>query len=57
MQGLIDAQMTIADCYLFVMLSWAAMMGVPVPALLDEYLVRMRNVPSVAMALAAEGLA
>ena len=54
---LIGEQMTIADCYLFVMLSWAAMMGVPVPAPLDGYLVRMKSVPSVAAVLAREGLA
>jgi glutathione S-transferase len=54
---LIGAHMTIADCYLFVMLSWAAMMGVPVPAPLGDYLVRMKSVPAVAAALAAEGLA
>jgi hypothetical protein len=39
------------------MLSWAAMLGVPVPAPLDEYLARMKRVRSVATALAAEGLA
>jgi glutathione S-transferase len=54
---LIGEQMTIADCYLFVMLSWAAMLGVPVPSPLDEYLARMKRVRSVATALAAEGLA
>jgi len=56
-QYLIGQHMTIADCYLFVMLSWAAMLGVPVPAPLDDYRVRMKGVPSVAAALAAEGLA
>jgi len=54
---LIGARMTIADCYLFVMLSWAAMLGVGVPAPLDDYRLRMKGVPSVAAALAAEGLA
>jgi glutathione S-transferase len=50
-------QMTLADCYLFVMLTWAGMMGVPVPAPLDDYVARMKSLPSVAKALAAEGLA
>lgn len=53
---LVGEQMTIADCYLFVMLSWAAVLGVAVPAPLDIYLTRMKNVPSVVRALAAEGL-
>jgi glutathione S-transferase len=48
--------MTIADCYLFVMLSWAAMMRVPVPAPLGDYLTRMKTRPSVATVLVAEGL-
>lgn len=56
-QYLIGEQMTIADCYLFVMLSWAAMMGVPVPGPLHDYLGRMKSLPSVAAVLAAEGLA
>jgi glutathione S-transferase len=54
---LIGAHMTIADCYLFVMLSWAAMLAVPVQAPLDDYLVRMKRMPSVAAVLAAEELA
>lgn len=54
---LIGDGMTIADCYLFVMLSWAGMMRVPVPAPLHDYLVRMKSMPSVTAALAAEGLA
>lgn len=54
---LIGDRMTIADCYLFVMLSWAGMMGVAVPPSLGAYLARMKTVPSVAGMLAAEGLA
>lgn len=54
---LIGGAMTIADCYLFIMLAWAAMMGVAVPPRLGDYLTRMKGVPSVAQALAAEGLA
>ncbi len=56
-QFLIGEQMTIADCYLFVMLSWAGMMGVPVPGPLNDYLTRMKSLPSVSTVLAAEGLA
>jgi len=56
-QFLIGERMTIADCYLFVMLSWAGMMGVPVPGPLNDYLTRMKSLPSVATVLAAEGLA
>lgn len=54
---LVGEQMTIADCYLFVMLSWAAMMGVAVPPSLGAYVARMKTEPAVAAALAAEGLA
>lgn len=54
---LLGEQMTIADCYLFVMLCWAVMMGVAVPSRLTAYLARMKDVPAVAKTLAAEGLA
>jgi glutathione S-transferase len=54
---MIGDRMTIADCYLFVMLSWAAVTHVPVPALLDEYLTRMKCMPSMAKVLVPEGLA
>jgi glutathione S-transferase len=54
---LMGEQMTIADCYLFVMLSWAVMMGVALPSRLTAYLARMKDVPSVVKTLAAEGLA
>lgn len=54
-QFLVGAQMTIADCYLFIMLSWAARMDVAVPLRLDGYLTRMKQMPSVARALVAEG--
>jgi glutathione S-transferase len=53
---LVGEQMTIADAYLFVMLTWAAMMGIAVPEQLVAYAARMRSMPSVAGALAAEGL-
>ncbi|WP_442782223.1 glutathione binding-like protein [Collimonas fungivorans] len=54
---LVGEQMTIADCYLFVMLSWAAMMGIELPEQLSEHLTRMKGLPSVIKALSAEGLA
>jgi glutathione S-transferase len=54
---LVGEQMTIADAYLFVMLAWAAMMGIAVSERLVAYSARMRSVPSVAKALAEEGLA
>ncbi len=54
---LVGEQMTIADAYLFVMLAWAAMMGIAVPERLGAFAARMKSVPSVAKALAVEGLA
>jgi len=54
---LVGEQMTIADAYLFVMLSWAAMFGIAVSERLGAYLARMKSRPSVANALADEGLA
>jgi glutathione S-transferase len=53
---LVGEQMTIADCYLFVMLSWAAMTGVELPLRLSDHLARMKGLPSVVKALADEGL-
>ncbi|RYE81837.1 MAG: glutathione S-transferase [Myxococcales bacterium] len=54
---LLGAQMTIADAYLFVMLRWATLHGIAVPERLTAYAARLTQVPSVARALAAEGLA
>jgi glutathione S-transferase len=54
---LMGEQMTIADCYLFVMLSWAVMMGVALLTRLTAYLARMKDVPSIAKTLAVEGVA
>jgi glutathione S-transferase len=54
---LVGEQMTIADAYLFVMLTWAAMMGIAVSERLVTYAARMKSEPSVAKALAKEGLA
>ncbi|HEX8476777.1 MAG TPA: glutathione binding-like protein [Telluria sp.] len=54
---LIGEELTIADCYLFVMLSWATMMGITLPQLLVAYVARMKALPPVAATLRAEGLA
>lgn len=54
---LVGDRMTIADAYLFVMLSWAAMMSIAVPDRLQAYHARLQTRPSVARALAEEGLA
>jgi glutathione S-transferase len=53
---LVGDRMSLADLYLFVMLRWAAMFGIAVRERLDAYHARMTQVPSVARALAAEGL-
>lgn len=53
---LVGEQMTIADAYLFVMLAWAAMMGIPVPERLERHFGQLRARPAVAKALADEGL-
>ena len=49
-------QMTIADPYLFVMLLWASMQGIKVSKAFEPYFARMKALPSVARALAEEGL-
>lgn len=54
---LIGKALTIADAYLFVMLSWANLMGIALPERLNQYATNLRKVPSVAAALSAEGLA
>jgi glutathione S-transferase len=53
---LVSDRMTIADPYLFVMLTWATMFGVEMSERLSGYLARMKKMPSVARALAVEGL-
>jgi glutathione S-transferase len=53
---LVGKQMTIADIYLFVMLAWAAMMGIAVSERLGDYSARMKSVPSITKALSDEGL-
>jgi glutathione S-transferase len=54
---LVGTQLTMADCYLFVMLAWADMMGVALPSQLVAYQARLKGLPSVAQALRDEGLA
>jgi glutathione S-transferase len=54
---LVGDRMTIADPYLFVMLMWAARNGIEVSSQLEAYFARMKQMPSVARALAEEGLA
>jgi glutathione S-transferase len=53
----VGEDMTIADAYLFVMLSWAAMMGITTSERLSAYFARLKTLPAVAQALALEGLA
>ena len=48
--------MTIADPYLVVMLMWAGKFEIEVPERLSGYLAQMKTMPSVARALADEGL-
>ena len=54
---LVGDRMTIADPYLVVMLMWAGTHRIEVPQRLNDYLAEMKTVPSVAKALAEEGLA
>jgi glutathione S-transferase len=54
---LLGEQMTIADPYLFWLLRAAPISGVELPKRLQVYFARMQEMPSVAQALAEEGLA
>jgi glutathione S-transferase len=47
----------VADCYLFVMLTWAKKNNIPLPEPLPAYFDRIRARPAVQMALAHEGQA
>jgi len=49
-------QLSVADCYLFVMLLWAARFHVPVPASLEALRTRMDARPAVRIAMTDEGL-
>ena len=53
---LVGDRMTIADPYLVVMLMWAGKNEIEVPDRLAGYLAQMKKMPSVARALADEGL-
>jgi glutathione S-transferase len=53
----VDGDMTIADCYLFVMLMWAKeKVGVALPTRLEDYFERLKARPAIKRALAEEGL-
>jgi glutathione S-transferase len=54
---LIGDTITVADCYLFVMLMWAGKMGVTLPEPLPAYAERLGALPAVQQALQEEGLA
>lgn len=49
-------QLSVADCYLYVMLLWAARFQVPVPATLEALRNRMGARPAVRTAMTDEGL-
>ena len=54
---IVDSDMTIADCYLFVMLRWAKeMVGLSLPPHLTDYYERLKQRPAVQRALGDEGL-
>jgi glutathione S-transferase len=54
---MVGEEMSIADCYLFVMLMWATgKVGMSVPDPLQAYFDRLKLRPAVARALSAEGL-
>jgi glutathione S-transferase len=53
---LVGDRMTIADPYLVVMLMWAGKNDIEAPERLTRYLAQMKTMPSVAKALADEGL-
>ncbi|WP_419827103.1 glutathione binding-like protein [Sphingomonas sp.] len=53
---LLGDALSVADCYLFVMLMWARKNGLPLPAGLDGYFDRLKARPGFAKALSEEGL-
>lgn len=53
---LLGDHLTIADTYLFVMLSWAAMIDISIPEQLAACTARMKKLASVTHALVTEGL-
>lgn len=54
---LVGDELSIADCYLFVMLTWAGKFHLDLPAPLPAYLERLRARPAFQRALREEGLA
>lgn len=54
---LFGSAFSVADAYLFVMLTWAAKNQIALPAALEAYLARVRQRPAVRLALEHEGLA
>jgi glutathione S-transferase len=53
---LLGPNLTVADAYLFVIMTWAGPQGVTIPAPLAAYFDRMKARPAVAAAMASEGL-
>ena len=53
---LLGDSVTVADCYLFVMLLWAQKFGIDAPGKLGAFRDRMMTLPSVKKAMAHEGL-
>lgn len=53
---LLGAGFTVADAYLFTVLSWSAFTGVELPETLKGYIARVAERPQVQSALKAEGL-
>ena len=53
---LMGEQFTVADAYLFTVLSWSKFVNLELPASLKDYLARISQRPAVQMALKEEGL-
>ena len=53
---LFGADVSVADCYLFVMLLWAGKNGLTVPDYLDDFRARMMERDAVRTAMTHEGL-
>lgn len=55
---IVEDEMSIADCYLFVTLRWAKeVANIRLPARLDAYFARLRERPSIQKAMESEGIA
>ncbi len=53
---IVGEEMSVADCYLFVMLMWAQKNALDIPAHLSGYFERLKQRPAVKLALEHEGL-